>query len=64
MKVKWVKLKKSDPIFNSGFMFTNRKIINRNMKTTHNSEDGQNAESNRIEKVPSKGRYKDEQLQR
>ena len=27
MKVKWVKLKKSDPIFNSGFIFTNQKII-------------------------------------
>ena len=64
MKFKLVKLKKSDPIFNSGFIFTNPKIINRSKKTSHNSEDGQKAESNRIEKAPSKGRYKDEQLQR
>ena len=41
MKFKLVKLKKSDPIFNSGFIFTNQKIINMNTKTSQNSEDGQ-----------------------
>ena len=64
MKFKLVKLKKSDTIFNSGFILTNPKIINRGTQTSQNSEDGQKAESTRIEKVPSKGRYKDEQLQR
>ena len=41
MKFKLVKLKKSDPIFNSGFIFTNQKIKNRNKSTSQNSEDEQ-----------------------
>ena len=59
MKFKLVKLKKSDPIFNSGFIFTNQKIINMNTKTSQNSEDGQKVERNRSGKSASKGKCKD-----
>ena len=60
MKFKLVKLKKSDPIFNSGFIFTNQKIINRNKSTSQNSEDEQKAATNQNRKAPSKGKCKDE----
>ncbi len=58
MKFKLVKLKKSDPIFNSGFIFTNQKIINMNKKTSQNSEDGQLAARKKNEKAPAKGNVK------
>ena len=60
MKFKLVKLKKSDPIFNSGFIFTNQKIINMHTKTSQNSADGQKAARNRSGKSPSKGKSKNE----
>ena len=60
MKFKLVKLKKSDPIFNSGFIFTNQEIINMNTKTSQNSEDGQKAARNRSGKSLSKGKCEDE----
>ena len=60
MKFKLVKLKKSDPTFNSGFIFTNPKIINRSIKTSQNSEDGQLAARKKNEKAPGRGKYGDE----
>ena len=57
MKFKLVKLNKSKPIFNSGFILTNPKIINRSTKTSQNSEDGQKAARNRNGKAPRKEKY-------
>ena len=60
MKFKLVKLKKSDPIFNSGFIFTNQKIINMHTKTSQNSAAGQKAARNLSGKSPSKGKSENE----
>ena len=50
MKFKLVKLKKNDPIFNSGFIFTNQKIINRNKSTSKIVKMSKKQQQTKIEK--------------